>query len=444
MEELKLAVAKGDVWLIHPSFENYLPFPKDQMNLVVAYDPNSPMAQEIRKALAELYPNCSCKLPEIDPSYKKSIPARLGGGRSAVIEKKDFDKKVIFGNTEVEGVKIKGPHVYGSPPCPLPHAPETFGDIPRAPETYPSYDKNGVEYIGFKDQALGVLVEHAKREVLMNGVAIFFKVPVNQAGLGTGSYSDVFYPGNYGFSSKRRLRQMGTAIFLLTGDDTSISDLTLNIPRGAGVEVGEYDVPLEEAQTILTNFQTLSNELNSDFETLFGETIYRGSGKILNVMHSSGMIHGPRQSHYMNYTVPTKEDKSLKVRDFESAMLVKDMTNIQALRYMGDDLCSLLSSARELYCLLLESFAKVRKMGCRPSGCDLEAIEGVLRKVEPADFLLRGYTGRELTLEDASEKYGEEGNMPLKVVEDVRRESLAEVREKFYEMGKEVLAEQCV
>jgi len=436
--EVRLATAKGEVWSIQPHLENYLPFPKNQMNFVVVYDPNEPILKKIGEGFTELYPGYSFGLPEIDPSYERTIPARLGGGRYAVIDKKHFEKKVAFGDMEIDGIKVKGCHVLGLPPYPIPYAPEPFRNIRFAPEIFPKYDKNGIKSIGFKDQAFGILANNARIELLMNFAAILFKLPINEFGLGGSSYSGVFYPGNFDFSPEKKLRQMGTAMFALIGDDRSVSSLALNIEGDLRKRSKKLKISLKEAQTVLTNFQGLANEMDSDFETLFGETIYHDAGKILNVMHSTGMIHGPRQSHFMNYTVPDRRNRSLKVRDFENAMLVAHMTDIQALRYMDDDLRLLTSSAIRLYQILLECAAKVDKTGHKPSGVDTESLERMLGNVDPLDCLLRGYTNGEVDVYDALKRFGKE-HVSAKIVQGVRKEQLAGMRERWHELGKEVI-----
>jgi len=440
--EVRLATAKGEVWPIQPHLEDYLPFPKDRMNFVVAYDPNERIIKRIGEAFTKIYPDYSFRLPEIDSSYE-TIPARAGGGRYAVIDKKHFEKKVAFGDMEIDGIKVKGCHVLGLPPHPIPYAPEPFKDVRFAPETFPIYDENGVESVGFKNQACGVLVRDATHELLMNLAAILFKVPINEIGICGSSYGGVFYPGNYDFSSERKLMQMGTAMFALVGDDRSVSKLALNIEGDPNNASGKLNISLNQAQTILNNFQELSNELDFDFETLFGEKIYRGAGKILDTMHTSGMIHGPRQSHYMNYTVPDKRYKELKVRDFENAILVANMTDPQALRYMGDDLLSLACSATRLYCILIECAAKVNENGHKPNSCDVGSLEKMLEKIDPLDCLLRGYTNGELDGDGAIKKYGK-GCVPGKIVEGMRKEQLAGMRERWHELGKEVVAEKTV
>jgi hypothetical protein len=168
--------------------------------------------------------------------------------------------------------------------------------------------------------------------------------------------------------------------------------------------------------------QDLADELDVNFPTLFGKIIYEGSGRVLNSMHAVGVIHGPRQSHYMNYTVPTKDYRGVKVCDFESFMLVKDLTEIQALKHMAEDLACIISSAADMYLVVLESLVKVSKTGNRPKGCNLPSLADVIRYIEPAELIIRGYTNGEIGLEDVK-KYG--SDIAFRVVEGTKRQQLA-------------------
>jgi hypothetical protein len=426
-QQIDLVTAMGSVDLSHLGLESYLPFPKEQMNFVIAYDPNEPQMKILQEFLAKATPMIkekkSCEgyssgIPKINPAYG-SVVASASGNRSAIIDKAHFYKRMVLDGQEIQGLKIKGCRVSTIPPFPIPFVPEKENGL-LMPETYAAYREDGTEYKAFKDQPMGILVKHAKHELFMNAAVKYFKIPTNMIPLGVGSYDGVFYAGHLDFSKEIRPRQMGMGIFGLTGTDERVRDLTLNIDYGKKVSV-------DQAEIIFKNFQSLAELLETDLGNLCDEVIYRGSGKILDKLHSAGIIHGPRQSHYMNYAVPSKEDRSLKVCDFESAMLVKYLTDQQALRYMTDDLSSLFGAATELYAILLASIVELSSSRRMPDGYDAKKIFSSLAKVSPLESVLTSYTKDEYDRKKLLERVKERSN--LGIIELVRKEELQKIRE---------------
>jgi hypothetical protein len=241
------------------------------------------------------------------------------------------------------------------------------------------YDRNGNERRTYINQPCGLLARDAVREMVMSRYCLKSGVPTNLLPFGVGTYDRCFYVVD------GRKELMGTFVAGLFGTDARIEGITMS-RRDKKVD----RIPKPDADSILSNLSCLSEELNVDARTLLSDVIFKGVGKILRKMHSSGIVHGPRQSHLLNYTIPSG-NSPIRVCDLGNAEFVTDMTNIQALKYMAYDLGLLAFNSSQFFNSVCSSILTKRMGSSGVLGGGLCQM-ALMMNDNPADYVFKGYT----------------------------------------------------
>jgi len=410
MEEIRLVPALGEFRALST---DYLPFDESDLNLVIDYDISEHKLAQIAKLIG------SSRLPQKDESNRRVFYARPSESRGAIIDSKYFERRVNIPERQATGLKIKGCRYLDLPPFPVTFVTpksEVEG-LEASPEIFTAYKKDGTPFEGYKDQPFGMTVKHAEREVIMSLAANFLEIPTNMYGIGTGKYSGMIFNGFL----KNKQEPMGTAQFLLTRNDDRVSQLVL--------DHRDSNFSSEDALEITSRLKKSAYELNTDVWTLIYDHLFEKSGRLLSRMHSSGFVHGPRQSHYMNYIVPNKQHPELAVCDFESSMLVSELTDKQAICYMTEDLANLASSAENFQ----EAFtAAILK--CTKEKLDIDdlAIGKAVDKVKemwlPLGDVVRGYVG---DFDDLRRVVTGPKTSLFDIVEKIRKDDLKKTRKEL-------------
>lgn len=396
-KRIELCNAVGEFAVVESYLEEHLPFPKEQMNLVIKYEEDEDL-MGLKSDFKKLYPGMAPEVPKMADGGR-TFKAMASGKRSAIIHHSQFDNDVEVDGHGATGIKIKGCRMGRFPPLPSPFTPDMI-DGNAFPEIFTSFEEDGKPFKSFKDQPHGMTVDDARREVMMSLLAHDMGIPVNVAGLGYGVYSGSFYPGYPNASERSSSGQMGTGVFATFGPDERVSDIVLNIRDLDDSEL--LGIPVELANMVINNLQHATHDLGVDYRELFYDMVFHRSGEILGQMHSSGIIHGPRQSHYMNYTMPTKECRDIQICDFEHALLVNQITDIQALKLMTDDLYQLIANSNRVYRAAVASVMKALESDRVPDGFDALDMLYQFQSIDmhPADAVLCGYMDDEIRLCD--------------------------------------------
>jgi len=350
-----------------------LPFQGDELNLVIDYDENSKIVEELKKELSPL------NIPK-KKKGGKTFYAEPSGGRSAII---GLDKKLNYKNEEISEIKIKGCRYLDMPPLPMLFT-EEKGGISLA-EHQTVYDNEGRKRESFINQPTGLLVSFAEKEMLLSNYGLENDVPVNTLPLGIGMYEDVFYVID------KDKHQMGAFVSGLFGSDSRLEEVTLS-RRDQSI----HNIPGEDAVQIFDNFKNLARELEVDGRTLLFDIIFKGVGKILSKIHSSGMIHGPRQSHLLNYTKPSKSHP-IRVCDFGNAEFITNMTKIQAMRYMAYDLGLLTVNSVRFFNSISNSILSLSKNFNYLTDSFYMSSTSLMNE-SPINYILEGYGSDEISI----------------------------------------------
>jgi hypothetical protein len=301
----------------------------------------------------------------------KRFEAEKSGGRSAVIKTENLK----WGNKEINGIKIKGCHYQNGPPVPL-----TFKEIKNGqyiPEIQTTFDRFGKKTRSSIYQPCGMLFKTAKIEEAFSNYLLKKELPVNNVSIGCGSYDTVFYKLN----GDNEI--MGTFVSGLLSTDERLEELVLS-RRDKKIN----DIPKQIAFTVLEKVTKLKQELGMDIDKLLYNTIFQNVTGILNKMHNLGVIHGPRQSHLLNYTVPSV-DQEIKVCDLSNSIFTKTLTIPQAKRFMAYDLGLLIRNSFDFY-YTIKSSVRSSELNIYPNEL----------KDNPANYLIEGYTNGKMNLSD--------------------------------------------
>jgi hypothetical protein len=158
-------------------------------------------------------------------------------------------------------------------------------------------------------------------------------------------------------------------------------------------------MPEREADVIVDKLKGAAEEAGVGVGKFVYDLVFEGSGRVLGSLHSAGLIHGPRQSHLLNYTRPQKNG-TVRVCDLGGALFAKDLSPVQAERYMANDLGLLMHNSAEFY------FSVGSALGTVAADFDRELYAEVVRNKNPADYVIRGYTDGKMKLGDVPPELG--------------------------------------